>query len=181
MTSRKKTLVGFAVVAVVLSVVPNVTNALDAPGFYLTFLFTMFFWISQASSWNILTGFSGYFSFGQGAWFGIGVYATGILPAKNGWPFLVALPVAGLAALGAGLLLGVVVFRLRQLSGEIFALTTLAVSFVLASIAAHVGWLRSALTWKSRSSNASPPTLPGRPRPSCWPRCRASARSPPPA
>jgi branched-chain amino acid transport system permease protein len=108
---------------------------LDAPGFYLTFMFTMFFWISQSSSWNILTGYSGYFSFGQGAWFGIGVYATGILASKHGWPFLIALPVAGLVAGAAGLLLGLVVFRLRRLSGEIFALTTLAVSFVLASVA----------------------------------------------
>ena len=135
MTARTKTLIGFAVVAVVLSFVPNITTALDAPGFYLTFMFTMFFWISQASSWNILTGYSGYFSFGQGAWFGIGVYTTGILAAKHGWPFLLAVPVAGLIAVAAGLLLGLVVFRLRRLSGEIFALTTLAVSFVLASVA----------------------------------------------
>ena len=135
MTSRTKTLIGFAVAAVVLGLVPNVVDVLDAPGFYLTFMFTMFFWISQSSSWNILTGYSGYFSFGQGAWFGIGVYATGILAAKHGWPFLIALPVAGLVAGAAGLLLGLVVFRLRRLSGEIFALTTLAVSFVLASVA----------------------------------------------
>jgi branched-chain amino acid transport system permease protein len=128
-------LIGFAVAAVVLGLVPNVVDVLDAPGFYLTFMFTMFFWISQSSSWNILTGYSGYFSFGQGAWFGIGVYATGILASKHGWPFLIALPVAGLVAGAAGLLLGLVVFRLRRLSGEIFALTTLAVSFVLASVA----------------------------------------------
>jgi len=134
-TTRDKTLIGFAIAAVVLGLVPNVVDVLNAPGFYLTFMFTMFFWISQASSWNILTGYSGYFSFGQGAWFGIGVYTTGILAAKNGWPFLVALPVAGLVGGAAGLLLGLVVFRLRRLSGEIFALTTLAVSFVLASVA----------------------------------------------
>ena len=90
MTSRTKTLIGFAVAAVVLGLVPNVVDVLDAPGFYLTFMFTMFFWISQSSSWNILTGYSGYFSFGQGAWFGIGVYATGILASKHGWPFLIA-------------------------------------------------------------------------------------------
>lgn len=135
MTTRNKTLIGFAIAAVVLGLVPNAVDVLNAPGFYLTFMFTMFFWISQASSWNILTGYSGYFSFGQGAWFGIGVYTTGILAAKNGWPFLVALPVAGLVGGAAGLLLGLVVFRLRRLSGEIFALTTLAVSFVLASVA----------------------------------------------
>jgi branched-chain amino acid transport system permease protein len=134
-SSRAKVLIGFAVAAVVLNLVPNLANAMDLPGFYLTFLFTAYFWIGQASSWNMLTGYSGYFSFGQGAWFGIGVYTTGILAAKEGWPFLAALPLAGVLAGAAGLVLGVVVFRLRKLAGEIFALTTLAVAFVLASVA----------------------------------------------
>jgi branched-chain amino acid transport system permease protein len=127
--------VGFAVAAVVLNLVPGAVEALDAPGFYITFMFTAFFWIAQAVSWNILTGYSGYFSFGQGAWFGIGVYATGILAVKHGWPFLLALPVAGLLSGLGGLALGMVVFRLRKQGGEIFALTTLAIAFVLASVA----------------------------------------------
>ncbi len=135
MTSRTKSLIGFGVVAVVLNLVPTVVESLDAPSFYVTFMFTAFFWISQSVSWNILTGYTGYFSFGQGAWFGIGVYTTGILAAKHGWPFLLALPVAGVLAGLGGLLLGMIVFRLRKQSGEIFALTTLAVAFVLASVA----------------------------------------------
>lgn len=133
--SRRKTLIGFAVAAVVLAVVPFITDRIDAPGFYLTFMFTAFFWIAQATSWNILTGYTGYFSFGQGAWFGVGVYTTAVLAGKQGWAFLAALPLAGIAALIVGLLLGLVVFRLRSLSGEIFALTTLAVAFVLGSVA----------------------------------------------
>ena len=135
MTSRSRTLIGFAVVAVVLGFFPALQETLDLPRFYVIFLFTTFFWIVQASSWNILTGFSGYFSFGQGAWFGIGVYTFAVLVGKHGWPLLAALPIAGLFACAGGLLLGVVVFRLRQLSGEIFALTTLAVAFVLAAVA----------------------------------------------
>jgi len=133
--SRRRALAGFGVVFVVLLSVPHLAERFDFPGFYLTFLFTAFFWITQASSWNILTGYSGYFSFGQGAWFGVGVYTTAVLAGKNGWALLAALPLAGLAALVVGLLLGLVVFRLRSLGGEIFALTTLAVAFVLASIA----------------------------------------------
>ena len=135
MTRRTKALVGFAAAAIMLNLVPSVADALDLPGFYITFMFTAFFWSGQAVSWNILTGYSGYFSFGQGAWFGIGVYTTGILASKQGWPFLVALPIAGVVAGFFGLGLGLVVFRLRKLSGEIFALTTLAVAFVLASVA----------------------------------------------
>lgn len=135
MTSRLRALTGFAVVGVALFFVPALTESLDLPRFYVIFLFTVFFWISQASSWNVLTGFSGYFSFGQGAWYGIGVYTVAVLTGKHGWSFMSAVPVAGLLALVGGLALGLVVFRVRRLTGEIFALTTLAVAFVLASVA----------------------------------------------
>lgn len=134
MRDRRKALIGFAIAFVVLLSVPHLADRLDFPGFYITFLFTAFFWITQATSWNILTGYSGYFSFGQGAWFGVGVYTTGVLAGKQGWDFIVALPLAGVAALVVGLILGLIVFRLRSLGGEIFALTTLAVAFVLASV-----------------------------------------------
>ena len=135
MTGRAKALIGFALVAIVLGLVPNLQATLGFPTFYLIFLFTIYFWVSQASSWNILTGYSGYFSFGQGAFYGVGVYAVGVLVVKRGWPFMAALPLAGLLAGVTGLLLGLVVFRVRRLTGEIFALTTLAIAFVLASVA----------------------------------------------
>jgi ABC-type branched-subunit amino acid transport system permease subunit len=134
-SSRLKVLIGFAITGVALFFVPTVQESFDLPRFYVIFLFTTFFWIAQASSWNVLTGFSGYFSFGQGAWYGIGVYTVAVLTVKHGWSFAAAVPLGGLAALVAGLGLGFVVFRVRRLSGEIFALTTLAVAFVLASLA----------------------------------------------
>lgn len=135
MTSRLRVIFGFLIAAVALYFVPALQEAFDLPRFYVIFLFTAFFWIAQSSSWNVLTGFSGYFSFGQGAWYGIGVYAVAVLTGKHGWSFMTALPMAGLLALLAGLALGFVVFRVRRLSGEIFALTTLAIAFVLASLA----------------------------------------------
>lgn len=135
MSSRIRVLAGFAVAAVLLGLFPALRETLDLPQFYVIFLFTIFFWVAQASSWNILTGFSGYFSFGQGAWYGIGVYTVAVLVGKHGWSFMAALPLAGLASLVGALLLGLVVFRVRRLTGEIFALTTLAIAFVLAAIA----------------------------------------------
>jgi len=134
-TSRARAITGFVVVAIALFLTPALVEAADMPTFFVIFLFSVFFWVAQASSWNVLTGFSGYFSFGQGAWFGIGVYAVAVLTGKHGWSFIAALPMAGLLALVAGLGLGLVVFRLRRLTGEIFALTTLAIAFVLAALA----------------------------------------------
>ena len=107
---------------------------LKLPAFYESILYLVLHWIILATSWNILSGYSGYFSFGHGAYFGTGVYTSAVLSAKFDWPFLATLPVAaGLAAL-LGVALGAVVFRVRSVRGELFALLTLAVTFVLATI-----------------------------------------------
>jgi branched-chain amino acid transport system permease protein len=114
---------------------PTMRETLGFPVFFLLFGYSLFFWIAQASSWNTFTGYSGYFSFGQGAFFGVGVYSVAVLAVKHDWPLLLTFVVGGLLAAVVGLIIGVVVFRLRELRGEIFALMTLAVAFVMASIA----------------------------------------------
>ncbi len=104
------------------------------PAFYDSFLYLVFFWISLSTSWTLLSGFAGYFSLGHAAFFGVGMYATAVMSAKFGVPFLFTLPVA--AAIPALLAVGIgaIVFRLRRLRGELFALLTLAVTFVIATI-----------------------------------------------
>ena len=104
------------------------------PAFYESFIYLIFFWVSLSTSWALLSGFAGYFSLGHAAFFGVGVYTTAALTTKFGVPFLVTVPVAAALAalLAAGI--GAVVFRLRRLRGELFALLTLAVTFVIATI-----------------------------------------------
>ncbi len=123
----------FLAVGLVLGLVPWLRERLDFPIFYLVFLYFIFFWIAQASSWNILTGYSGYFSFGQGAFYGVGVYTTATLVDKFNFNFLPSLPLAGINAALLGLAVGFAVFRLRKLRGELFALLTLAVALVVAA------------------------------------------------
>ena len=107
---------------------------LGLPAFYESFLYLVFHWIVLATSWNLLSGYSGYFSFGHGAFFGAGVYATAVLAGKLDWPFAWTLPLAALIPAALGVALGAVVFRVRSVRGELFALLTLAVTFVLATI-----------------------------------------------
>jgi branched-chain amino acid transport system permease protein len=107
---------------------------LDVPAFYASFLYLVFHWIVLATSWNLLSGYSGYFSFGHGAFFGAGVYATATLAGRYDVPFLWTLPAAGAVAAVLAIALGAVVFRVRRVRGELFALLTLAVTFVLATI-----------------------------------------------
>ena len=105
------------------------------PAFYETFLYLLLHAIVLATSWNVLSGYSGYFSFGHGAFFGVGVYTTAGLAGKAGWSLLWTLPLSALTAAALGVGLGVVVFRVRALRGELFALLTLAITFVLATVA----------------------------------------------
>jgi branched-chain amino acid transport system permease protein len=107
---------------------------LQLPAFYESFLYLIFHWVVLATSWNILSGYSGYFSFGHGAFFGLGIYTTAVLSGKFDWPFLYTLPFAALVPALFGVGLGAIVFRLRSLRGELFGLLTLAVTFVIATI-----------------------------------------------
>ena len=104
------------------------------PAFYESFLYLIFSWIALATSWSLLSGYAGYFSFGHGAFFGAGVYTTATLTAGFGVPFLLALPVAGAVAALLAALIGAVVFRVKRLRGELFGLLTLAITFVLATV-----------------------------------------------
>jgi branched-chain amino acid transport system permease protein len=125
-----RTFGALAAAGVALACVP----LLKLPAFYESFLYLVFYWIVLATSWNILSGYSGYFSFGHGAFFGTGMYATATLTTKAGMPFLWTLPVCAAAAALFGVAIGAVVFRAGRLRGELFALLTLAVSYVLATV-----------------------------------------------
>ena len=126
-----KPLALFAAAGAVLAAVPF----LGLPAFYESFLYLVFHWVVLATSWNLLSGYSGYFSFGHAAFFGAGVYSTAVLAGKLGWPFLWTLPVAAAVPALLGVALGAVVFRVHALRGELFALITLALMFVFATIA----------------------------------------------
>ncbi|HEY3555595.1 MAG TPA: branched-chain amino acid ABC transporter permease, partial [Casimicrobiaceae bacterium] len=125
-----RTLVAIGVAGVALAAIPFA----GLPEFYASFLYLVLHWIVLATSWNILSGYSGYFSFGHGAFYGAGVYTSAVLAASFDVPFLWTLPIAALVAALLGVGLGAVVFRVRSVRGELFALLTLAVTFVLATL-----------------------------------------------
>jgi branched-chain amino acid transport system permease protein len=138
---RHTPLLAILAVAVVLAFAPNLQDATDFPVFYLVFGYFVFFWIAQATSWNILSGYTGYFSFGQGAFYGIGVYTVGDLVTRQQVNFFLTIPIGGALAAITAAGVGWLAFRLGSLRGEIFALLTLAVTFAIASIATISVWV----------------------------------------
>ena len=90
-----------------------------------------------ASGLNIITGFAGYVSLGQGAFIGLGGYTIGVLatrfPDTNPWLWV---PVAGVTAAAVALVLGFVSLRSR---GPSFVIITVAFLFLVQVIA--VNWV----------------------------------------
>ncbi len=83
---------------------------------------------------NILTGFTGQFSLGHGAFMAIGAYTTAILSVNYGVPDLLTIPLAGIAAGIAGFLFG---FPALRLAGVYLALATFALAVIVPSLARY--------------------------------------------
>ena len=88
----------------------------------------LFMWIALAQSWNLISGLTGYVSFGHVAFFGMGAYTAGILIAKVAWPWPVACLAGGVTAMLFALLIGWPCLRLK---GPYFAISMLGLNEVL--------------------------------------------------
>jgi branched-chain amino acid transport system permease protein len=86
---------------------------------------------------NILTGFNGQISLGQGAFYGIGAYTTAILLDKTAIPYWATVPIAGVICLGAGFLFGLPALRFE---GLYLALATLALAVATPQILKFKGF-----------------------------------------
>jgi branched-chain amino acid transport system permease protein len=83
---------------------------------------------------NILIGFTGQLSLGHGAFFGVGAYAAAILATDAGFPFLLAVPCAGLITALVGVLFGLPSGRLK---GLYLTIATLAGQFIIEYLLIH--------------------------------------------
>lgn len=77
---------------------------------------------------NILTGYCGQISLGQAAFMAVGAYTAAILSSRYNFPFLVALPCAGISATIVGLVFALPAVRVK---GFYLAITTLAAQFII--------------------------------------------------
>jgi ABC-type branched-subunit amino acid transport system ATPase component/ABC-type branched-subunit amino acid transport system permease subunit len=97
------------------------------------FILSMVFAVG-AVGLNIITGYAGYISLGQGAFVGLGAYTVGICVGDIGGSPWVWVPVAGLLAGVVAALLGVVAMRAR---GHSFVILTIAFLFLVQLLATN--------------------------------------------
>ena len=91
-------------------------------------LLLFFMYVALASSWNLIGGYAGYFSFGHIAYFGLGSYVAALLILKLHTPWLLAAALAALAAAAAAAVVGYPSLRVK---GPAFVIITLAFSQAL--------------------------------------------------
>nr|WP_252698591.1 branched-chain amino acid ABC transporter permease [Natronosalvus vescus] len=100
----------------------------------MPFMILMLFLALFAMSFDFISGYTGYLSFGHAAFYGIGAYvivlaANGLIPGvPSGTPFMLTMLLGAFLAVGVALAIGAVSFRL---TGVYFAMITLGFAQVL--------------------------------------------------
>jgi branched-chain amino acid transport system permease protein len=87
---------------------------------------------------NLLVGFAGQISLGQGGFMAIGAYTAALFALRLEAPFWVALPAAGVTTAAVGCLFGIPSLRVK---GLYLAIATLAAQFIIEWNLLHSGWL----------------------------------------
>jgi branched-chain amino acid transport system permease protein len=130
--------VGFLAAAALLAAVP----ALVQSPYALHVMVLLFLAIIQGESWNVLGGYTGQYSVGHAAYFGVGAYVTLMLLQFKQVPPWWGVWAAVLLAVVLGLVVGSITFRLR---GPYFVLASIAVAEIVRLVV---------LNWKDVTNGA---------------------------
>jgi branched-chain amino acid transport system permease protein len=98
--------------------------------YFLNLAVMVLYYTFLSQAWNILSGFSGQFSFGHAAFFGTGAYTSTVLLGKYDISPWLGLLIGAIVALLIALFIGYLSFRYK-LRGAYFALGTLAFAEIL--------------------------------------------------
>jgi len=82
-----------------------------------------------AYGWNLISGFTGYLSFGQVSFYGVGAYATGVMVVHMPIPWYLAVCAGGVLAMLVAVLIGPIMLRVR---GILFALSMFGLARIFA-------------------------------------------------
>src|SRR6266436_1514720 len=135
-------ILGFAVAILVLSFV------ILKSAYYQLVLTQVLLWAVLSLGWNLLSGYSGYFSFGHAAFWGLGAYTVALGMMYFDLSPWISIPFAALVGAVAGAIIGYPTFRLR---GYYFALAMLAYPLATLYVFQWLGYQELALAMKRES------------------------------
>src|ERR1700674_4253354 len=131
-------ILGFAVAVLLLSLL--VTSS-----YYQLVLTQVLLWAMLSLAWNILSGYSGYFSFGHAAFWGLGAYTVALGMMYLDLTPWISIPLCSVVGAAAGAIIGYPTFRLR---GHYFALAMLAYPLAILYVFQWLGYQELALPMK---------------------------------
>lgn len=110
----KRVPIQWILIAVGLAIALAFPSLLRGQQYWLFIATQAFFWAMLASSWALLAGYAGQFSFAHIAFMAIAAYASGILGRDLGWSPISGI-IAGMLLAGfVGLIIGYLCLRLRK-------------------------------------------------------------------
>jgi len=138
-------------VCLLLLVLPAITSQ----PFTLRVLILASIFAVFAASWDLLSGFTGQVSFGHALFFGVAAYTAALLNQNIGLQPWATIPIGAIAAVVAGLAIGIPCLRLR---GTYLSFATLAFPLILVGVVlaipsvtgGELGVYGIAPLWKSR-------------------------------
>jgi len=94
-------------------------------------------WALMASGWNIISGYAGPLSLGQGAFFGLTAFTVSVMFAEFNWSPYFGILAGVIASLVLAALIAVTTLRL---SGLYFGLATLTIPLILGTLTRYFGY-----------------------------------------
>jgi branched-chain amino acid transport system ATP-binding protein/branched-chain amino acid transport system permease protein len=135
-------ILGFAVAILFVSFV------LLKSAYYELVLTQVLLWAVLSLAWNLLSGYSGYFSFGHAAFWGLGAYTVALGMIEFGLSPWLTIPFCAIVGSLAGAVIGYPTFRLR---GHYFALAMLAYPLATLYVFQWLGYQELALPMQRES------------------------------
>ncbi|NOZ84306.1 MAG: branched-chain amino acid ABC transporter permease [Epsilonproteobacteria bacterium] len=119
-----------AVTAALVATVPLYSGA-----FITRFLIGVILYAIMAEGWNVIAGYTGYPSFGNVVFFGLGAYITALCMINFHTPFILSLVFSSIAGALFAIIIGIPILRLK---GHYFAIVTLGIGETMMAITFNV-------------------------------------------
>lgn len=129
-TGSPKALAVVALVLVAMLGIPFLHN-----GYYENLARSILMYSAMALGWNLIGGYTGYVSFGNVVFFGLGGYTSAVLASKGIDNVWLAIPLAMVVAALFAVVFGLPILRLR---GHYFGIATLGIALAIQEIVANV-------------------------------------------